>query len=151
MMRYNEWHKDSRKIDVQKLTGGEQWISKNYVQRDIRLEKFSDRPVEAEKLEKVLEAGHNAPTAHNLQPQRILVMQSKEALEKAEECTACKFHPPVILVVAYDPAKAWNREGDMKNHGEIDATIAATQDDAAGCGLGLGTCYVRHVQPGKAS
>ena len=38
MMRYNEWHKDSRKIDVQKLTGGEQWISKNYVQRDIRLE-----------------------------------------------------------------------------------------------------------------
>lgn len=62
------------------------------------LRKFSDRPVEAEKLEKVLEAGHNAPTAHNLQPQRILVMQSKEALEKAEECTACKFHPPVILV-----------------------------------------------------
>lgn len=58
------------------------------------LRKFSDRPVEAEKLEKVLEAGHNAPTAHNLQPQRILVMQSKEALEKAEECTACKFHPP---------------------------------------------------------
>ena len=83
------------------------------------LRKYADRPVEAEKLEKVLEAGHNAPTAHNLQPQRILVMQSREALEKAEECTACKFHAPVILVVAYDPAKAWNREGDMKNHGEI--------------------------------
>ena len=92
------------------------------------LRKYADRPVEAEKLEKVLEAGHNAPTAHNLQPQRILVMQSREALEKAEECTACKFHAPVILVVAYDPAKAWNREGDMKNHGEIDATIAATQE-----------------------
>ena len=56
------------------------------------LRKYADRPVEAEKLEKVLEAGHNAPTAHNLQPQRILVMQSREALEKAEECTACKFH-----------------------------------------------------------
>ena len=73
------------------------------------LRKYADRAVEAEKLEKVLEAGHNAPTAHNLQPQRILVMQSREALEKAEECTACKFHAPVILVVAYDPAKAWNR------------------------------------------
>ena len=36
------------------------------------LRKYADRPVEAEKLEKVLEAGHNAPTAHNLQPQRIL-------------------------------------------------------------------------------
>ena len=41
------------------------------------LRKYADRPVEAEKLEKVLEAGHNAPTAHNLQPQRILVMQSR--------------------------------------------------------------------------
>lgn len=69
-------------------------------------------------------------------------MQSKEALEKAEECTACKFHPPVVLVVAYDPAKAWNREGDMKNHGEIDATIAATQMMLQAADLGLGTCYV---------
>lgn len=34
------------------------------------LRKFSDRPVEAEKLSAVLEAGRNAPTAHNLQPQR---------------------------------------------------------------------------------
>ena len=139
------------------------------------LRKYADRAVEAEKLEKVLEAGHNAPTAHNLQPQRILVMQSREALEKAEECTACKFHAlvivciipiiasglfmyqsrspsvsvpackfhaPVILVVAYDPAKAWNREGDMKNHGEIDATIAATQMMLQAADLGLGTCYV---------
>ena len=111
------------------------------------LRKFSDRPVEAEKLEKVLEAGHNAPTAHNLQPQRILVMQSKEALEKAEECTACKFHPPVILVVAYDPAKAWNREGDMKNHGEIDATIAVTQMMLQAADLGLGTTYVGMFRP----
>ena len=106
------------------------------------LRKYADCPVEAEKLEKVLEAGHNAPTAHNLQLQRILVMQSREALEKAEECTACKFHAPVILVVAYDPAKAWNREGDMKNHGEIDATIAATQMMLQAADLGLGTCYV---------
>ena len=30
------------------------------------LRKFSDRPVEAEKLAAVLEAGRNAPTAHNL-------------------------------------------------------------------------------------
>ena len=48
------------------------------------LRKFSDRPVEAEKLSAVLEAGRNAPTAHNLQPQRIFVLQSSEALEKVE-------------------------------------------------------------------
>ena len=33
------------------------------------LRKFSDRPVEAEKLAAILEAGRNAPTAHNLQPE----------------------------------------------------------------------------------
>ena len=46
------------------------------------LRKFSDRPVEAEKLEKVLEAGRNAPTAHNNQPQRIFVIKSSEGWRK---------------------------------------------------------------------
>ena len=41
------------------------------------LRKFSDRPVEAEKLSAVLEAGRNAPTAHNLQPQRILCSRAR--------------------------------------------------------------------------
>ena len=48
------------------------------------LRKYSDRPVEAEKLALILESGRNAPTAHNNQPQRIFVLQSPEALEKAD-------------------------------------------------------------------
>ena len=70
--------------------------------------KFGDAPVEAEKLELVLEAGRNAPTAHNYQPQRIFVLESKEALEKADACTASHFHPPIMLVVAYDSSVSWN-------------------------------------------
>lgn len=77
------------------------------------LRKFSDRPVEPEKLAAVLEAGRNAPTAHNLQPQRIFVLQTPEALEKADGCTAAHFHPPVMLVVAYDPAASW-KAGDRR-------------------------------------
>lgn len=38
------------------------------------LRKFSDRPVEDALLRQVLEAGRNAPTAHNNQPQRIFVL-----------------------------------------------------------------------------
>ena len=37
------------------------------------LRKFDTRPVEQEKLDLILEAGRNAPTAHNNQPQRIFV------------------------------------------------------------------------------
>lgn len=113
------------------------------------LRKFSDRPVEPEKLEAVLEAGRNAPTAHNLQPQRIFVLQTPEALEKADACTAAHFHPPVMLVVAYDPKVAWKRETDGKDHGEIDAAIAAAQMMLQAADLGLGTTYVGMFEPDK--
>ena len=113
------------------------------------LRKFSDRHVEAEKLAAILESGRNAPTAHNLQPQRIFVLRSPEALEKADACTAAHFHPPVILVVAYDPEAAWKRETDGKNHGEIDASIAATQMMLQAADLGLGTTYVGMFEPEK--
>ena len=113
------------------------------------LRKFSPAPIEPEKLALVLEAGRSAPTAHNNQPQRIFVLQSPEALEKADGCTGCHFHPPVMLVVAYDPVVSWHREGDGKDHGEIDAAIAATQMMLQAADLGLGTTYVGMFDPEK--
>ncbi|MDD3346641.1 nitroreductase family protein [Oscillibacter sp.] len=113
------------------------------------LRKFSDRPIEPEKLAVVLAAGHNAPTAHNNQPQRIFVLQSPEALAKADACMDSHFAPPMILVVAYDPQSAWKREGDGKNHGEIDAAIASAQMMLQAADLGLGTTYVGMFDPEK--
>lgn len=113
------------------------------------LRKFSDRPVEAEKLELILESGRNAPTAHNNQPQRIFVLQTRSALEKADGCTSMHFHAPVMLVAAYDPAAAWVRELDGKNHGEIDAAIAVTQMMLQAADLGLGTTYIGVFEPEK--
>lgn len=113
------------------------------------LRKFSTAPVEAEKLALILEAGRNAPTAHNLQPQRIFVLQTEEALEKVDGCAGVHFHPPVMLVVAYDPEEAWKRETDGKNHGEIDAAIAVTQMMLQAADLGLGTTYVGMFEPEK--
>ncbi len=113
------------------------------------LRKFSSQPVEPEKLAQILEAGRNAPTAHNNQPQRIFVLQSPEALEKADACTAAHFHPPVILVVGYDAAVSWKRESDGKDHGEIDASISTTQMMLQAADLGLGTTYVGMFEPEK--
>ncbi len=113
------------------------------------LRKFSARPVEREKLDLILEAGRNAPTAHNFQPQRIFVLQSPEALEKASACAGSRFHPPVMLVVACDHAASWKRETDGKDHGEIDAAIAATQMMLQAADLGLGTTYVGMFEPDK--
>lgn len=49
---------------------------------------FSGRKVEAEKLQVILEAGRVAPTAKNLQEQRVYVVQSEEGLKKDRRCNA---------------------------------------------------------------
>ena len=43
---------------------------------------FDGRAVDKEQLEKILEAGRLAPTAKNLQEQKIYVAQSEDALAK---------------------------------------------------------------------
>lgn len=111
------------------------------------LRKFDPRPVEQEKLDLILEAGRNAPTAHNLQPQRFFVLQTAAALEKADACMGCHFHPPVMIAVGYDPSVSWHREHDGKDHGEIDAAIAVTQMMLQAADLGLGTTYVGMFEP----
>ena len=113
------------------------------------LRKFDTRPVEDEKLNIILEAGRLAPTAHNFQPQRFLVMKSPEALSKIDKCAGCHFAPPVVIVVAYDPEEAWHRETDGKIHGEIDASLAASQIMLQAAELGLGTTYVGMFEPEK--
>ena len=39
---------------------------------------YMDKKVEAEKLEKILEAAHVAPTAANLQPVHLIAVQSED-------------------------------------------------------------------------
>ena len=49
--------------------------------------KFEDKKVEKEKLDLILEAARVAPTACNFQPQRILVLDNEESLEKLKKCS----------------------------------------------------------------
>lgn len=48
------------------------------------------RRVEKEKLDLILEAGRWAPTAKNLQGQRIYVVESEEGLAKIDKVTPCR-------------------------------------------------------------
>ena len=43
---------------------------------------YKETKVEPEKLEQILEAAHVAPTAANLQPIRLIAVQSEEGLAK---------------------------------------------------------------------
>ena len=65
---------------------------KRYSVRD-----YADKNVEEEKLKKILVAAHAAPTAANLQPVRLLVLQTKEQLAKLEK-SANIYHAPLAIV-----------------------------------------------------
>lgn len=89
--------------------------------------KYSDRPVEQDKLSRILEAGRIAPTAGNRQPQRIVVIKSQAAHAKIKQCSPCHFDAPLLLLVCYNKSVENNNHyGDKRLYGQVDASIVLT-------------------------
>ena len=132
----------------------------------VTVRKFSQRPVEEEKVNKILEAGRWSPTAVNKQPQRILVLNTPESLAKvrefcsfgydqkyvelAKECDDKEtgrvnfyYGAPLVLFVAYDKTACWVHPQSGKSSGVTDATIVATHMMLEAWELGLGSVWVR--------
>lgn len=103
--------------------------------------RYSDKPVEQEKLDAVLEAARLAPTAKDIQPFHIWVVRSKEALSRLNQTTKCLYGAPVALIVAGDPANAYVR-ADGKNYADIDASIVGTHIILEAADLGLGSTWI---------
>ena len=103
--------------------------------------KFADKAVENEKLMKILEVGRLAPTAKNLQSQRIIAVTSPEGLEKVYRAYHC-FSAPVVLVICGDKDAACDAPTTERNMAETDATIVATHMMLETYELGLGCTYV---------
>lgn len=108
---------------------------------------FARKPVEQEKIDVILRAGQVAPTACNLQPQKILVIQSDEALERYRKCTVCHFNAPLAILTCYDKNLCWKREYDGKISGDIDASIVTTHMMLEAANLGIGSTWIMHFIP----
>ena len=104
--------------------------------------KYLDKKIEDEKLEKILEAGQIGPTANNFQPQRIFVIESKEALEKVRSVTPFCFNAPMVLMICYDKTVSW-KAIDGHDSGIVDASIAITQMMLEAWDLEIGSVWVR--------
>ena len=103
---------------------------------------YSDIPIEKEKMDRILRAGQVAPTAVNKQPQRIFVLQSREALEKAKNVTRFTFGAPIILLVCSDKNVCHTMK-DGQYLGPVDCSIALTQMMLEAFDEGIGSCWVR--------
>ena len=111
--------------------------------------KFKATPVETEIINKILKAGHLAPTACNIQPQKILVLNSAEALTKLKDCTRCHFDAPLAMLICYDKNECWTRKYDGATSGDIDASIVTTHMMLAAHDNGVGSTWVMHFNPAK--
>lgn len=109
--------------------------------------KYSDRKLEREKLEEILNAGRLAPTAKNLQEQRIYVIESDKLLAKIDTVTPCRYHAPTCLVVAYDKNNVFTYPGDKRDSGIEDATIVATHMILAAANAGVDSCWINKFDP----
>ncbi|MEE3420845.1 MAG: nitroreductase family protein [Lachnospiraceae bacterium] len=109
--------------------------------------KFDGRAIEEEKLQAILEAGRLAPTAKNLQEQKIYVAQSPESLAKIDELTPCRYGAGTVLVVAFDSTNVYTYPGEKRDSGIEDATIVAAHMILAAYNEGVDSCWVNRVDP----
>jgi nitroreductase len=113
---------------------------------------YDPRPVEEEKLARVLEAARLAPTACNLQPFRIVVLPTKGRETELRRIYGREWfvQAPLVLAVCALPEESWKRKYDRWNAAEVDATIALDHLILAATDEGLGTCWIAAFDPQAA-
>jgi nitroreductase len=109
----------------------------------------SSRPVERDRLMRILDAGRLAPSASNRQPWRFLVVSSERMLKKVRACYQRDWfgRAPHILVVAGRRSDAWVRQYDGYNSLETDLTIAMDHMILAAENEGIGACWIAAFDP----
>jgi len=112
---------------------------------------YQSKPVEEEKLQKVLEAANLAPTAANRQPFKLIVIHTKGKESELKRIYHRDWfsQAPIVIGVCAVPSKGWSRK-DGKNYSDVDATIAMDHLILAAADLGLGTCWVAAFDPDAA-
>ena len=120
---------------------------KELIEKRYSCKEYSDRAVETEKLVAILEAGRLAPTAKNLQEQRIYVLRSPELLGKIDKVTPCRYGAGTVVVVAYDKNNVFTYPGGKRDSGIEDATIVATHMILAAANEGVDSCWLNNFDP----
>ncbi|MBQ8587914.1 MAG: nitroreductase family protein [Clostridia bacterium] len=109
--------------------------------------KFENKHLEKEVIDRILKAGHLAPTGCNYQPQRILVLNNDDSVKKLKECTKSHFDAPTAMLICYNKDESWERRYDGALSAPVDAAIVTTHMMLAAHNIGVGSCWVMSFDP----
>lgn len=114
--------------------------------------KYDSRPVEADKLNLILEAGRLAPSAANSQPWHFFVLTEADSLGKIHQVYHREWFrsAPAVIVICGDHRAAWKRS-DGKDHCDIDVAITTDHMTMQATELGLATCWICNFDALKTS
>jgi nitroreductase len=115
--------------------------------------KYSNKPIEKEKLERIIEAGRMAPSACNAQPWKFIVVDEPVLLGKIAEAASARLigmnifieqAPVLIIVVREKPNMSSKVGGTIKNkdYSLIDIGIASENICIQAKAEGLGSCLI---------
>ncbi len=112
-------------------------------------------------------------SAVNAQPQRILVLNTREGLEKVREFCTFNYNPkcaeldsacddkahnrcvyycgaPLVLLVCYDRGACWTHPESGESSGSTDAAIVSTHMMLEAASIGFGTVWISYFDKAKA-
>lgn len=114
---------------------------------------YDTRPVEKEKILRIIEAARLAPSACNAQPWRFIIVDDNELKNKLADAAASRIlginhftkQAPVHIVIVMEPANLNSNFGSLvkgKTFPLIDIGIAAEHICLAAKAEGLGSCML---------
>ena len=112
------------------------------------MRRFSDRKVEREKLENILEVARISPSPENGQPTRILVVEGESGI-KAMKGAGLRFVAPLYLVLCYDRTATWKNPFDSEDYGLAEAAVVCAGIMFEAADQGLGSVYLTTYDTAK--
>jgi nitroreductase len=115
--------------------------------------KYSDKPVEKEKLNRIIEAGRMAPSACNAQPWKFIVVTDTDLISKLAEAASAKLigmnsfvnQATALIVIVRENPNFTSRVGATiknKDYSLIDIGIAAENICLQAKADGIGSCIL---------
>jgi nitroreductase len=115
--------------------------------------KYSDKPVEKEKLDRIIEAARMSPSANNEQPWKFIIVTEPDLLSKVAKAASAKIfgmnmfvgQAPVMIVLVREKPDLSSKVGAIiknKDYSLIDIGIASENICLQAKAEGLGSCMI---------